>query len=175
MPPFASAKHLLRVGKGKKLDIDRWKEGLYIERDTGQSLEELVNRAATDRLHLARAFLRDAQRLLGNSPPLFRFAVSRYYYSMYHGMRAAAFLFHGGDDFEEHRVLPGKAPNDLTDHQLWANALKDARERRNSADYDPYPKSDAAWRKIALDLDHKAADFLREIADYLKLKGCRHI
>ena len=113
MPTFAHSKHLLRVGKGKKNDLERWKEGRYIEADSGHRLEELVNQAANDRLQLAKAFLRDAQKLIANSPSLFCFAVSRYYYSMYHGMRAAAFLFHGGDDFEEHRALPGKAPDDL--------------------------------------------------------------
>jgi uncharacterized protein (UPF0332 family) len=175
MPTFASSKHLLRVGKGKKNDIERWKEGRYIEGATGRSLEELLNRAAADRLHLARSFLRDAKRLLGASPPLCRFAVSRCYYSMYHAMRAAVFISHGGDDFEEHRTLPGKVPDDLIDREVWANALKDARERRNSADYDPYPKSDASWHRIALQLTPLASQFLQHVSHYLKGKGCTYI
>jgi len=95
-------------------------------------------------------------------------AVSRSYYAMYHAMRAAAFVFHGGDDHQEHQTLPGKAPDDMQTRDLWSNKLKDARERRNAADYDPYPKSETAWRLPALDLVAEARRFVGEVRTYLK-------
>ena len=86
-----------------------------------------------------------------------------------------AFLFHDGDDFEEHQTLPGKSPDDLPDRAMWSNALKDARERRNAADYDPYPKSDGAWRDIATSLRTEARALSVVIRVYLRSKGCRYL
>jgi uncharacterized protein (UPF0332 family) len=172
MPRFAPPKHLLRVGKGTKAEIDRWKEGSYLEGNTGKTIQELAFRAAADRFALAATFLRQAKRLNRDAPGLYRSAVSRCYYSMYHAMRAAVYVVHGGDDFQEHKVLPGNAPVDLTDHAVWSNALKSARERRNAADYDPYPKSESSWRSDAVALESQASNFLREVKSYLKGKGC---
>jgi len=90
-------------------------------------------------------------------------------------MRAAVFFFHGGDDFEEHRTLPGKAPDDLPNQGFWANALKDARERRNAADYNPYPKGDVGWRQPALALKTDTRRFLKEVKTYLNGKGCHYL
>jgi uncharacterized protein (UPF0332 family) len=173
MARFAPQKNLLRVSKAKTSDIERWKEAKYIETTTGHTVEELVDRAAADRFELAVSFLRSADVLLTTSPPLYRSSISRYYYSMYHAMRAAAFVFHGGDDFEEHRTLPGKAPDDLPSQALWSNTLKDAREQRNRADYDPYPKTESAWRRDAEALAAEARRFVGVVRSYLKSKGCR--
>ena len=172
MPPFANSENLLRVSKAKKLEIERWQEGLYLESKTGHTLKELVDRAAADRLLLASSFLRDAGRLVSENPPLYRAAVSRSYYAMYHAMRAAAYVFHGGDDHEAHQTLPGKAPTDMNTPDFWSNKLKDARERRNAADYNPYPKSETAWRRPALDLVSEARRFVAEVRNYLRMKGC---
>jgi uncharacterized protein (UPF0332 family) len=106
---------------------------------------------------------------------MYRLAVSRYYYAMYHAMRAAAYKYYGGDDHEEHRTLPGKAPDDMPNSALLGNALKNARERRNAADYEPYPKSNAAWMTDATDLRSSARLMLTDVRNYLRVKGCRFI
>jgi uncharacterized protein (UPF0332 family) len=172
MPQFAASRHLLRIGKGTKAEIDRWKEGSFLEAKTGRTIEQLSLRAGADRFSLASACLKEVRRLNKNGRGMYRFAVSRYYYSMYHAMRAVVYVAHGGDDFQEHKSLPGNAPADFTDRAIWSNALKNARERRNAADYDPYPKSDSAWRSDAVSLEAQAADFLRKVKSYLQNKGC---
>ena len=172
MPRFAASPHLLRIGKGTKAEIDRWKEGSFLEAKTGRTIEQLSLHACSDRFSLAAAFLREARRLNKNGRGMYRFAVSRCYYSMYHAMRAAVYVAHGGDDFQEHKSLPGNAPTDFADRAVWSNTLKNARERRNAADYDPYPKSDSAWRSDALSLESQAIDFLRAVKSYLQSKGC---
>lgn len=91
---------------------------------------------------------------------------------MYHSLRACAFVFHGGDDHEEHSKLPTKIPPDFEDRESWGNKLKVAREIRNRADYDPYPKSNSAWKSDALALQANAEDFLKICRTYLKRKGC---
>jgi hypothetical protein len=63
----------------------------------------------------------------------------------------------------------------MPNNTLLGNALKSARERRNAADYDPYPKADSAWRKDAEDLRTAAANMLSEVRRYLKARGCRYI
>lgn len=175
MARFASTKNLLRVSKAKKNDIDRWKEGRSLQTDTGRTLEELYERAVADRLDLAFRFLRVGVRLLKGSKPEYRLAVGRLYYSMYHAMRAAVYFSYGGDDHEEHRTLPAKAPDDLPGGAILSNSLKDARERRNAADYNPYPKSDLAWKANAEVLAADAKRLLQEVRQYLLSKGCRYI
>lgn len=172
MVQFAPAKNLLRVSKAKKSDVERWREARHLEASTAHTIDELFQRAAADRFLLAVQFLKSADAFLASTPRQCRSAVSRYYYAMYHAMRAAAFVFHGGDDFEEHRTLPGKAPDDLPNQALWSNALKDARERRNAADYDPYPKADAAWSHDAQALALEVRKFVAEVRAYLRSKGC---
>jgi uncharacterized protein (UPF0332 family) len=171
MAHFASPKALRRVGTAKKSLIEGWKEGRHLEAESTHTLQELVERAAADRFRLAQSLLRDAERLAANSPPLYRAAVSRGYYAMYHAMRAAAYVFHGGDDHQEHKTLPSQAPADMTTPDVWSNKLKDARERRNQADYDPYPKSEAAWRATAEPLLLDAVNLVTEVRLYLRLKG----
>ena len=145
MPEFASAKTLLRVSTAKKSVIDGWKEGRHLETDSGRDLPSLVERATSDRLTFAVLLLRDAEKLATRGSPQYRASISRSYYAIYHAMRAAVYFAHGGDDHQEHRALPAQAPQDMTERDSWSNKLKDARERRNAADYDPYPKSDTAW------------------------------
>ena len=94
---------------------------------------------------------------------------------MYHAMRAAAFVFHGGDDHQEHKTLPTQAPGDMPTPDIWSNKLKDARERRNQADYDPYPKSEVAWRRIADSILPEARALVKVVRVYLRSKGIRHV
>jgi uncharacterized protein (UPF0332 family) len=175
MPEFASSKTLLRVSTAKKSLIDDWKEGRYLETESGRDLPSLVERATSDRVMFAAALLRDAERLATRDSPQYRASISRSYYAMYHAMRAAVYFAHGGDDHQEHRALPTQAPADMTARDDWSNKLKGARERRNAADYDPYPKSDTAWRKRAEELIPQARGLLREVRIYLRLKGCRFV
>jgi uncharacterized protein (UPF0332 family) len=173
--PYAPPATLTRVLKAQKRDLSAWREGLYLERSSGRSLDELRSRGTADRLGLAVRFRRQADRMLKLQPPLYRDAVSRYYYSMYHAMRAVVFYVEHGDDYQEHSELPKRTPKDFADASLWQNALKDARERRNAVDYEPYPKSDAAARKTAEAMQSQAADLIRQSRSYLKARGCSHL
>ncbi|MEV8420029.1 HEPN domain-containing protein [Streptomyces niveus] len=128
-----------------------------------------------DRIALAEDFLTTADRLMRSRPPEFRSAISRYYYSMYHAFRAVAYFNEGGDDKESHSALPGAVPRDFPDSAIWQNELKDARSRRNAADYDPYPILPAAWRDVAKDLQSKTPTLLALAGSYLKKRGCKHL
>lgn len=109
------------------------------------------------------------------SPPLYRDAVSRFYYGMYHGLRAVSYHFHGGDDHEAHSELPRYVPAGFPDADLWSNRLKSARERRNSADYDPHPASPAAWRLIAEELETHATELIATVRHHLRAEGCQYL
>lgn len=52
---------------------------------------------------------------------------------------------------------------------------KDARERRNAADYDAYPKSPSAYKATAHDLQATSSALLAVTRDYLRKKGCHHL
>lgn len=175
MTSFAKAKVLLRVSKAPKALVDNWREARHLESESGKELGELIDRATVDRLGLAEALLRDARKLLKPGSRMLRASVSRSYYSMYHAMRAASFYAHGGDDHQEHRVLPTKAPEDMADRDVWSNKLKDARERRNAADYDPYPKSDKAYLAVAEALLVDANGLVSHVRVYLRSKQCRFL
>jgi uncharacterized protein (UPF0332 family) len=90
-----------------------------------------------------------ANKLMNSNPPSFRDAISRYYYAMYHALRACLFAYHRGDDFEKHSVLPLNIPPDFDPAVDWEQKMKNARLTRNRADYDLYPKSNTAWRADA--------------------------
>src|SRR5262245_48711970 len=124
MPPFANPKTLRRVSTAKKNHIDGWKEGLHLQADSGHTLQELLERVASDRAWFPTSLLRDAERLVDENV-CYRASVSRSYYAMYHAMRAAVFVFHGGDDHQEHKILPAQAPTDMNTPDVWSNKLKD--------------------------------------------------
>lgn len=102
-----------------------------------------------------------------------RLAVTRFYYAMYHAMRAVVFLEYDGDDYEDHRTLHTKPVGALPAASQWQNKLKNARTFRNQADYDPYPRSDAAWRPTALELRQDSIELLALSRTYLNAKGCQ--
>jgi hypothetical protein len=93
---------------------------------------------------------------------------------MYHAARAAVFLETKGDDHQEHRKLPSQIPASLPSGTggNWQNRLKDAREVRNSADYDPLPVDPRYWRKHARHLESEAAELLSVVRIFLQAKGC---
>ena len=130
-----------------------------------------MSKAAADRWHFAYEHRHNANKLLKSKPPLYRSAISQFYYSMYHAMRACVFVSHQGDDYEQHGALPKYVLNDSSFDFNWQNILKDARELRNRADYDPYPKSNTAWKQDALDLKKDADLFLSTTRAYLQKKG----
>lgn len=173
--PFARTPTLLRVSKASRKEIDAWFEGIYLEESSSRSIEALRQRAVGDRLLLARRFNRSATAMLAMTTPRYRDAVSRSYYGMYHAVRAVSFFCHGGDDHESHQKLPGFLPQNFPESEQWRNALKDARERRNAADYDPYPKTEGAWRADAEMLTAAAANLYSVSHAYLKARGCGHL
>jgi uncharacterized protein (UPF0332 family) len=175
MPAYAPHATLKRVSAAKKRDIEHWDEGRYLETRSGRTIDELWQRAIADRWALANAFRRNADRMMSLQPPLYRDAISRYYYSMYHAMRSVVFFAERGDDFEAHSTLPRYTPPDLHEAERWQNALKDARERRNAADYEAYPKAASAYKSTAEDLQASSSALLTVTRDYLRKKGCPHL
>lgn len=164
--------HVLRVAKAKNGQLKLWREGAHIARDTGRPFEDLQRLAATARWRFAYALRSEGNRAVRLVPPMYRFAVTRFYYAMYHSMRAVMYLEYDGDDHEQHSVLPTKDVVGLDPTTGWQNKLKDARTYRNQADYDPYPRSDLAWRDVAMELQRNAKEFLALSRAYLSAKGC---
>lgn len=161
-----------RVTRAEKGLVEAWREGVSLEQRTGQTIDNLRHLVTVDRLTLARATKLRADHMMDMQPPHYRDAISRYYYAMYHAARATTYFHHGGDDFEGHSTLPAHLPGDFPNRVTWSNLLKDARERRNEADYEPYPKSNGAWRSVAIALQGNAVTFMSEARLYLKAKGC---
>lgn len=166
---------LLRVSKSSQRQLAAFRDGVYITSSTTRSLDDLRDQACADRLELAESFLKVGDRLMRARPPEYRSAIGRYYYAMYHCMRAVVFFVHNGDDHQKHDVLPSHTPKDLPNSALWENRLKDARSRRNDADYDPYPTALGASKQAAIDLRKHAQDFVPVVRSYLKSKGCAHV
>jgi uncharacterized protein (UPF0332 family) len=170
-----------RVSRGdslfvSKLDQKRLgdlRSGVALVARTGLSIDELIARATRDRLQLARFHQRHAERLLNHSPPMYRDAVSRGYYALYHTFRATVFFMNSGDDFENHTILPNHLPSDFPDVDIWKNNLKSARLERNRADYDPAPGaySDATRRLAAQTIANDAARAIPLARAFLRSKG----
>jgi uncharacterized protein (UPF0332 family) len=163
---------LLEVVEAKQLQLRQWQRGVRLEQDAGASLEDIRRQATADRWRLAQRFAASADRMLRSRPPMYRSAISRYYYAMYHAIRAVVYFANRGDDYEEHAQLPTAVPRDFRDGDLWANALKNAREIRNRADYEPYPVDDALWRPEAFILATQADEILKRAETYLSARGC---
>jgi uncharacterized protein (UPF0332 family) len=142
---------------------------------TGRTLDDLRHQAVADRFKLARHFVDAGDKLLRARPSQSRSAISRYYYGMYHAMRAVVYYVEKGDDHERHTALPKKTPLDFDNRGMWLNNLKDARERRNEADYVPYPLPSKSFRVTAVALQQNAHDLLRLSSAYLISKGCSHL
>lgn len=166
---------LLRIGGSAAKDLNAFKEGAYLEHSSGRTIDDLIAQASADRLSLAQGLLADAERAMRARPPMRRTAVSRYYYAMYQAVRAVVFFRIQGDDHEAHSELPKWLPADFPDADRWKNALKDARLRRNEADYDPYPAADVDFREAASQLKTEARELVAEARSYLLAKGCAYV
>jgi uncharacterized protein (UPF0332 family) len=165
--------HLLRISKAKQNQIIGWKDGVFLGTLFGASMTDLEQMVVADRIALARRLRQRGLRLMRSKPPMHRDAISRFYYSMYHSMRAVVYYANHGDDHERHSELPRHIPADFPNQALWANELTSARETRNASDYDPYPKTEAPWAKDAAVLDNSSRRLLLDVVNYLRTKGCR--
>lgn len=168
----ADEDRLQRITKAPKNTLVLLKEGVSIESALAQTLEEAMDRTVADRLDLADDFLDMAERLYRSRSDMSRPAIARYYYAMYHAMRAVSFQSHGGDDHEQHTVLPAKGvPKDYPAQALASNELKDARALRNEADYEQYPITRSYFKSAATDLRPKAKAFVSTARQYVTSKG----
>ncbi len=163
-----TTKRLRHIAEAKNALVKGWKEGVSIESDSGGTVTEIMQEIAVARFRLARDHLGHAKRLVHLKPPEYRPAVSRFYYAMYHAMRACVYIHYEGDDHNAHNVLPLKVPADFPQSD-WQTRLKDAHFSRNMADYDPYPMP---WKKIADKLGNDADELLKDARKYLKDGGC---
>lgn len=175
MTRFAPTDVLHRVAKAETKLAASWHEGVHLERRSGRTLHELRDRVTSDRLALAAELARRGREYADATPSRNRDAISRYYYAAYHAFRAVVYFHSGGDDFEKHSVLPTRIPDDFPAHSIWSNDLKSAREIRNAADYDMYPKSDSAWRGSCLEVQATGEGAVRVARAYLRAKGCTHV
>lgn len=171
MAEFAPAEVLQRVGTATKRNIADWREGISIEERSGKTLDVLRHRATSDRLALAAECRNRARRLEALDPPMFRDAISRYYYCLYHAFRAAVYFHAGGDDHQEHKALPAAIPDAFPDVDQWRNILKTARLTRNAADYNAYPKADSRWRADCAGLSQEVDRALVAIRAFLRQEG----
>lgn len=170
---FAPRERLLRVAKAKRSLLESWAEGVNLQEATGRTLEELRHRATADRIELAVRLVRRAEQLVNLEQN--RDAISRAYYSMYHSWRALAFFETRGDDNDDHLTLPKFQPGGFQNATLWQNRLKVARESRNRADYEAYPKAESAWRNEAAARYAEADELVRLCRAYLRARGCRYL
>ena len=162
---------LLLISKARADKIRSFALGVLLVDRGKSSIERLCIRVAKDRFKLAKSKLRDAVQAASCNPALWRTGVSRAYYAMYHAARSVTYLAHGGDDHEEHSMLPGKLPPDFPDSDQWRNKLKMARLNRNKADYDPYPVGDLEFEATCQELIQDATIFLRLSQRYINQKA----
>jgi uncharacterized protein (UPF0332 family) len=144
-----SNSQLLLISKGDAGAIKNYRFGIHLHSAYGLDIDQLLENAAKDRFEFAQRMLKCARSVLNLTRPQYRAGLSRSYYSMYHAARAVIFLVEKGDDYEAHQELPKHLPKDFPDRPHWENEIKTARFERNRADYDPYPKADRAFAKIA--------------------------
>jgi uncharacterized protein (UPF0332 family) len=163
---------LKRIGEAPAALLGNWREGVSLAGDSGLTIDALKLGVAAARWKLAAEYRRDAKKLLRLRPPPFRSVISRFYYAMYHSMRAACYVYHDGDDHESHSNLPLHIPGDFPNAATCKNTLKSARLARNAADYDPYPKSGKTWQRQAEAIRKDAEALLVETRNYLRSKGC---
>ena len=148
------------------------KEGVSLEAGLSQPLADVMYQTVSDRLDLADEFMGMAKALMRSRSDLARPAIARFYYAMYHSMRAVAYQYFEGDDFEAHTTLSVKGvPTDFPNNAVAKNDLKEARTLRNEADYDQYPLNRAYFRTQAKTLQPTASAFVQTARTYVRSKG----
>jgi len=173
LTPFEA--QLLRLSKSNQKQLKAFRDGVYITSTTGRSLDDLRDQATSDRLDFAEACLSVGNKLMRTRPIEYRAAIGRFYYAMYHAMRATVFYANDGDDYQRHETLPQHTPSDFPSNAVWENRLKNARGYRNDADYDPYPIAAVDFSVAAKDLQGHAHTLLLIVRTYLRAKGCGHV
>lgn len=172
MPRSLTSERLNHVAKAKKNSIAAWKYGVELEQHADVSIDTIMKRVAARRWRLADGFRKQANQLFALSPSLSRSSISRYYYAMYHALRACVYLENEGDDYEDHSKLPTQIPPGLDPSKIWQTKMKDARIARNNADYEAYPLSSAFWRAQATNIKADATALLAVTKTFLTAKGC---
>ena len=148
------------------------KEGPSIESELSRQVDDVMAQTVADRLALADEFLDMAERLHRMRSDMSRPAIARYYYAMYHAMRAASYQYLGGDDYEQHTVLSAKGiPQDYPNKLFAANELNYARSLRNEADYEQYPVARSYFKAEVKTLRPIAIAFVKSARLYVTSKG----
>lgn len=159
-----------RISTADKRAIIAWREGINLESHFSCTVQELMVRVTRDRLSLSHHFLETGNKVSRLRPPLPRVAIGRYYYSMYHAVRAVVYFTSQGD-IDDHSNLPKHLPSDFANATYWENQVKLARTYRNEADYDPYPLSDDYFKSALTQLRADAQDLYAQAESYLAGKG----
>lgn len=148
------------------------REGVSLEADLSRPLSDAMDQTVADRLNLSDEFLSMAQVLMRSRTDLSRAAIARFYYAMYHAMRAASYQHFEGDDYESHSDLSSKGvPPDYPLRNIASNDLKDARTLRNEADYEQYPFNQGYFKAQAKALQPIATAFVQKARVYVTSKG----
>lgn len=158
--------------KLEKRHVEMMKNGVRVEQVCRANINKLILQGSAARFLLAKDFLVVSDKLRKMRPPSHRFSISRSYYAMYHAARSLAFVYHNGDNYQDHKELYKWLPPDLPEVEAWQNSLKDARVRRNEADYDPYPVGEDDFKAISNSQLKSAIAFCAQVEAYLKEKGC---
>lgn len=151
--------------------VRAFQEWIDLESRWGRNLGDLLHQIAVDRILLAEEFLAMGDAMYRSRKDLSRSSISRYYYAIYHGLRAVAFHAAEGDDNQDHSKLGKGIPADFPDRALVVNRLNDARIWRNEADYDPYPQFGNYFTSTEKALRPVAHDTVAQARDYLRGKG----
>jgi len=160
------------ICKAQRDIAESWKRGVALFTATGLDIPALMQKVVEARWRFANGIRIEGHTVLGLAAPNYRLAINRFYYAMYHSMRAVVYHHHGGDDHEKYSVLPTKVPPGFVDSAIWQNNIKSAREFRNNADYDPYPEADASFAGGAIILRDQADALLQLTRVYLIGQGC---
>lgn len=159
------------LAKVESRRVKSFREWIALDARWGRGLDDLIHQVSFDRILLAEEFLEMGDAMVRARRDFSRSSVSRYYYAMYHGLRAVAFQSSEGDDHDDHSKLERGVPNDYPNRALVVNRLKDARIWRNEADYDPYPQTGGYFSSTETALKPLAHQTVAEARAYLRSKG----
>lgn len=142
----------------------------------GTSVAKMTSMATRDRMDLGIGFLRLGQSLLRDGTRrqdafALRSSIGRLYYAMYQSACALAYDDFGGHDKNGHQDVPKYLPKQFPHRAQRSNDLKEARLRRNEADYGPYPTEPIHWMTIANAVEAAASTFVAAADTYLRGKG----
>lgn len=142
----------------------------------GTTVAHMRSMASRARMDLGIEFLRVGRSLLRtgtrkSDTAELRSAIGRLYYGMYQAACAVVYDDFGGHDKNSHQELPKHLPKHFPNRAQSLNDLKDARIRRNEADYGPYPVSASHWQIVAQNIETAATAFVSDADNYLKAKG----